>query len=100
MNTNQTTPYDAGEIREIKQIIEVATTLRMSWFRGHPEKYGNLTPKIFRTEHNIIDHFKRVAPALTKNIPNQDDHCDWLLYLIKEEAQLWQKQSGRGMHVA
>ena len=93
MNANQTMPYDAGEIREIKQIIQVATTLSKSWFRGHPEKYGNLTPKIFRTEyiqyivvepdteHNIIDHFKRVAPALTKNIPNQDNHCDWLFLM-------------------
>lgn len=89
MNTNKTMPYDAGEIKDINQVIKVATTLSVSWFRGHPEKYGNLTPKIFRseyiqkiavksdTESSVIDEFKRVAPALTQNIPKQDDHCSW-----------------------
>ncbi len=93
MNTNKTMPYDAGEIKDINQVIKVATTLSMSWFRGHPEKYGNLTPKIFRseyiqkiavksdTESSVIDEFKRVAPALTQNIPNQDDHCSWLFLM-------------------
>ncbi len=93
MNTNQTMPYDAGEIRDINQIIKVATTLSKSWFRGHPEKCENLTPKIFRpeyitrnvvephTEYSVIEYFKRVAPALTQNIPNQDDHCDWLFLM-------------------
>ena len=78
MDINKTTPYDAGKIREIKQIIEVATTLSKSWFRGHPEEYENLTPKIFRskyiqdivvapdTERNIIEHFKRIAPLLPR----------------------------------
>lgn len=95
MNTNKTMPYDAGEIRDINQIIKVATTLSKSWFRGHPEKYGNLTPKIFRseyiprnvvepyTEYSIIEEFKREAPALAQNIPipNQDDHCNWLFLM-------------------
>ena len=93
MDINKTTPYDAGKIREIKQIIEVATTLSKSWFRGHPEEYENLTPKIFRskyiqdivvapdTERNIIEHFKRIAPALTQNTPNQNDHCRWLFLM-------------------
>ncbi|HHT9109337.1 MAG TPA: FRG domain-containing protein [Candidatus Wunengus sp. YC63] len=93
MNINKTLPYDAGEIREINQIIEVATTLSENWFRGHPEKHGNLTPQIFRpeyipkiavrsdTEYSVIDEFKRVAPALTQNIPNQDDHCGWLFLM-------------------
>lgn len=44
MNTNKTMPYDAGEIKDINKVIKVATTLSMSWFRGHPEEYGNLTP--------------------------------------------------------
>ena len=86
-------PYDAGEIREINQIIKVATTLSESWFRGHPEKHGNLTPQIFRseyiqkiavrsdTEYSVIEEFKRVAPALTQNISNQDDHCSWLFLM-------------------
>ncbi len=93
MNTNQTTPYDAGEIREIKQVIKVATTLSRSWFRGHPEKYGNLTPKIFHpeyiekistkyeTESEVVEEFKRVAPSLAKNIPNQEDHSSWLFIM-------------------
>ena len=42
MNTNKTMPYDAGEIKDINQVIKVATTLSMNWFRGHPEEYGNL----------------------------------------------------------
>lgn len=91
MNTNKTTPYDAGEIRDINQIIKVATTLSKSWFRGHPEKYGNLTPKIFRSEYNdkisvryeteseIIEEFKRAAPALTQYIPNYN--CSWLFLM-------------------
>lgn len=93
MNTNKTILYDAGEIREINQIIKVATTLSESWFRGHPEKYGNLTPKIFRseyiqkiavksdTESSVIAEFKRVAPALTQNTLNQDDHLGWLFLM-------------------
>jgi len=93
MNTNKTTPYDAGEIREIKQIIKVATILSESWFRGHPGKYGNLTPKIYRSEYiqkiavrpdtecSVIKEFKRVAPSLTQNIPDQDDHLNWLFLM-------------------
>ena len=65
----------------------------MSWFRVHPEEYGNLTPKIFGskyiqkiavrpdTESFAIKEFKRVAPALTQSIPNQDDHCGWLFLM-------------------
>jgi len=49
MTINQTMPYDAGEIKNINQVIKVATTLSMSWLRGHPEEYWKLTPKIFRS---------------------------------------------------
>lgn len=93
MNINKTMPYDAVEIKDIYQIIEVATTLSKSWFRGHPEKYGNLTPKIFRkdylqnisvnyeTELEVIEEFKRIAPSLAKNTPNQDDLSSWLFLM-------------------
>ncbi|HHT9113000.1 MAG: FRG domain-containing protein [Planctomycetes bacterium] len=94
MNTNKTMPYDADEIREIYRVIKIATTHSTWWFRGHTETYKNpLTPKIFRdeyipknvvrpeTESDVIKEFKRVAPALTQNIPNQDDHCNWLFLM-------------------
>jgi hypothetical protein len=94
MNTNKTMPYDDDEIREIDLVIKIATTHSTWWFRGHPETYRNpLTPKIFRdeyipqnvvrpdTESSVIKEFKRVAPALTQNVPNQDDHCSWLFLM-------------------
>ena len=92
MNTNKTMPYDADEIREIDRVIKIATTHSTWWFRGHTKTtYRDpLTPKIFRdeyipqnvvkpdTESSVIKEFKRVAPALAQNTPNQDDHCSWL----------------------
>lgn len=95
MNANQTMPYDAGEIKDINKTIKVATTLSMSWFRGHTKitYRDSLTPKIFRdeyipqnvvkpdTESSVIEEFKRVAPALAQNTPNQDDHLNWLFLM-------------------
>lgn len=95
MNTNKTMPYDANEIREIDRVIEIATTHSTWWFRGHTKTtYKDpLTPKIFRdeyipqnvvkpdTESSVIKEFKRVAPALAQNTPNQDDHLNWLFLM-------------------
>lgn len=47
MNTNGIKPYD--EIKDINEVISIATTLSGSWFRGHPEENWKLTPKIFRS---------------------------------------------------
>jgi len=81
------------KLTTIEQVVEVATTLSGSWFRGHARVYGELTPKIFRKqyedvrkwrpdiEHSLIEAFKRGAPALQQNIPNQEDHLAWLFIM-------------------
>ena len=80
-------------ITTIEQVVEVATTLSRSWFRGHARVYGELTPKIFRKQYedvrkwrpdielSLIEDFKRGAPALEQNIPNQEDHLAWLFIM-------------------
>ncbi len=80
-------------LSEISDVVKIATKLPDSWFRGHPEKYENLTPKIFRKnnyilcqikktfELSIIEEFKRKAPSLSKEIPNSDNHLSWLFLM-------------------
>ena len=64
-----------------------------SWFRGHTKLCGELTPRLFRKEYveiqqwrpllefSLINNFKRGAPALQANLPNQDDHIAWLFLM-------------------
>ncbi len=73
-------------LTNISQAVEIATELSGSWFRGHSKVYGNLTPGIFRenyefikqwrddVEFYIIDAFKRGAPTLAANLPDQNDN--------------------------
>lgn len=35
-------------VTNIDHVVEIATTLPDSWFRGHSKVFGNLTPGIFR----------------------------------------------------
>ena len=78
-------------LSNISHVVDIATTLKDSWFRGHPKTFGNLTPKIFRAyiisrqnksfELSIIEEFKKKAPALSNNTPDSDDHISWLFLM-------------------
>ena len=82
-------------LTKISEAVELGTTLSRSWFRGHSKVYGELTPGIFRqkytneiyqlfrpeVEFSIIEGFKREAPALSSNLPQNDDHVSWLFLM-------------------
>lgn len=82
-------------LSEIKQAVEIATSLTRSWFRGHSKPYNELTPGIFREKYNstgyrafrpkaefsMIESFKRQAPALSPKLPDSDDHTAWLFLM-------------------
>lgn len=78
----------------IQHAVEVGATLCQSWFRGQPEAFGNLTPKVFRPpfpfisswraqqlELIYIEDFKRRAPAFVSNPPPFDDLRLWLFLM-------------------
>jgi hypothetical protein len=80
-------------INSIHDIIEIGTKLSLSWFRGHPESYNNLTPGIFRDKYasqyifkpqfemKIYEEFKRIAPSLSHfNVINYND-LEWLFVM-------------------
>ena len=64
----------------------------MSWFRGTCKTWNNLTPGIFRgifndniihefkvdLEFKTIERFKRSARALENDLPESDNHIEWL----------------------
>lgn len=86
---------ETHELWKIEQVVELATKLPMSWFRGHARVHNELTPRIFRKEweneiyrgfrpdleFNIIEDFKRGAPALTDAVPPYEDHVGWLFLM-------------------
>jgi hypothetical protein len=83
-------------LKKIEQIIDVATTLSRSWFRGHTALYDELNPGIFRCrfksiaewrpiEFSVIEDFKREAPALIDTVPPWGDHLAWL-FLIQHHG--------------
>jgi hypothetical protein len=77
-------------IVDIKQAIEIGTTLSYSWFRGHNKEYNNLAPKLFRAETGagfntkmayelkILSAFRDGAPAIQNNLPSNEDRVSWL----------------------
>lgn len=78
------------KLTTIDQAVEIATTLSMSWFRGHSRVYGELVPAIFRKEYTslrpnieyfLISEFKRRAFGLTSNLPGKDDALEWLFLM-------------------
>jgi len=83
------------ELWKIGQVIELATSFPRGWFRGHPDVFNELTPRIFRREYDneiyrqmkpyvefsIIEDFKRHAPALVSETPYADDHLSWLFLM-------------------
>jgi hypothetical protein len=63
-------------------------------FRGNNRSYGELTPRIFRKEYDeliqtfrpkiefeFIEEFKRRAPVLSDNLPDRDNHIEWLFIM-------------------
>jgi len=85
------------KLTTISHAIDIATSLSRSWFRGHAKICEELTPRVFREEYeyirdlrpdvefSLIEAFKRGAPALTANTPNQEDHIAWL-FLIQHHG--------------
>ena len=83
------------KITKIEQVIKIGTKITRSWFRGHPENYNNLTPRIFRGiyrdenylklrpdyEMSAIERFKQVAPSLYSNVPGRDNDLEWLILM-------------------
>jgi hypothetical protein len=79
------------EIKTIEQAVAVGTILWMSWFRGHPEPYGNLTPSVYRTpptperggyrEYWLAERFRLRAGSVHDKVPTWDDRLRWLLLM-------------------
>ena len=83
------------EITQIEQVIKIGTTLTGNWFRGHPETYNNLLPRVFRGIYRnesylkfrpdyeifVIERFKQVAPSLSSNVPVSENDLDWLILM-------------------
>jgi hypothetical protein len=98
---NQNTRYSMKlkYLKTIQQAVELGTTLSLSWFRGHPKTFNELTPSVFRpkitrleesdflfegrknVEFSIIEEFKRRAPSLQSNLPEHSDHLSWLFLM-------------------
>ncbi len=81
------------KLTTISQVVDAATILSGSWFRGDSRVHGDLMPAIFREEYEqlrnerrdlefyLIDAFKRGAPTLSENLPDQDDDVAWLFLM-------------------
>jgi len=75
--------------------VDLARTLRRSWFRGHSRCFNMLDPGIFRRtiypnyyyesgkniEAFFIEEFMRHAPLLTEKVPGNDDYVSWLFLM-------------------
>lgn len=89
-------------LTSVQDAVEIGTTLTKSWFRGHSESVGKLTPRIFRPEftadplltaslplleRRFIEQFKRDArPLAHHQVPDDDDHLGWLYVMQHYEA--------------
>jgi len=79
-----------SHLRTIEQAITIGTTLPVSWFRGHPDTYGNLTPSVFRIpptprggyrEFWATERFRLRAGSMGAKAPQWDHHLLWLLLM-------------------
>lgn len=82
-------------INKFEDLIEIGYTLGENWFRGHSRIIGELTPSVYRKkllddlfdifkpdfETNAINHFKRLAPAISNNLPDEKDNLSWLFLM-------------------
>jgi hypothetical protein len=83
------------KINSFEELIKVGTTMGKNWFRGHSRTYNQLTPGIFREEHNtpmhtifkpyleqdIVNQFRRYAPSIISSVPEPDDYLTWLFWI-------------------
>lgn len=82
-------------INKFEDLIEIGYKLGDNWFRGHSQIIGELTPTVFRRkllddlfnnfrpnfESEAIEYFKRMAPAIEKNLPEENDNLSWLFLM-------------------
>jgi hypothetical protein len=88
-----TTTY---RLETIHHAVDIATTLRMTWFRGHSKTFGRLVPRIFRPpyagplseffrqdiEFETIVRFRRGAASITdRPLPPEHDRLAWLCFM-------------------
>lgn len=83
------------KLTSIEEIVKTGVKFKFDWFRGHSKCYNNLAPRIFRKEFSselhswstdnieidIIKNFQRIAPSLKNNLPNSENHLDWLILM-------------------
>ena len=84
-----TTTY---RLETIHHAVDIAITLRMSWFRGHSRTLGRLVPRIVRPpyeghlsecfrrdiELETIERFKRGAVSINdRPLPADHDRVAW-----------------------
>lgn len=82
-------------IEKFEDIIEIGTTLGFNWFRGHSRVINALTPGIYREDYTndlylgfnpnheskIAADFKRKAPSIANNLPEYNEHLEWLFIM-------------------
>lgn len=78
-------------IRTVQAAMCVGTTLRASWFRGHCQEYGNLTPCVYRPhlqtnegrniEYWAGERFRQRAQSCIPEVPARDEHLRWLMLM-------------------
>jgi hypothetical protein len=75
------------ELQSVKEAVEIGTTLRSYWFRGHRKLVGKLLPSahrepFFSARENIEfwagQRFRLRAPAYVRDVPKWDDQVSWL----------------------
>ena len=81
---------ESQKLRTIEQAVTAGTRLPFSWFRGHAQTYGTLTPTVFRIspttrggyrEYWLAERFRLRAGSINENVPPWNDHVRWLLLM-------------------
>lgn len=86
-------PVTTYKLETIGDAVDIATTLTHSWFRGHSQVVGSLTPRVFRGEIDdeiirafrpefelgFIERFQIDSPTLSSvDLPDSTDLLGWL----------------------
>jgi hypothetical protein len=106
-------------LERIQDVVEIATTLTESWFRGQSKPYNSLVPRIFREwyrdpmyvafrsdiELDTIEEFKRHAPLLAgMQVPEPGDRFAWLCLMQHYRAPTrlldWSTNALASLHFA